>query len=125
MSYQGKRRAKLAKHKAPIGEKALRSVLLLFILPLKQNTRCVGNGSVAVVIGDTGIPTDLGHKQAIAFHTGNCLVRKTAGFWIGALLTDSAAACTQTQRIRMHFPDCFCESIKVFYVPLLCLAVTP
>ena len=125
MSYQGKRGAKLAKHKAPIGEKALRSVLLLFILPLKQNTRCVGNSPVAVVIGDTGIPTDLGHKKAIAFHTGNCLVRKTAWFRVIALPAHPAAACAQTQRIRMHFPDCFCESIKVFSVPLLCLAVTP
>ena len=80
-----------------------RSILLTVLS--NQDTRHIANSSVTVVIRYTSIPADLGHKKAITFHTGNCLVRKTAGFWIGALLTDSAATCTQTKRIRIECTD--------------------
>ena len=88
--------AKLAKIKTPIGRRHFPIGVFVFYITSKQNTPCVCNCSVAVVIGDASAPADLGHKKAITFHAGNCLVRKTAGIRIGALLTDPAATRAQT-----------------------------
>ena len=53
---------------------------VFYAIMLIQYAGSIGNGFLSVMIGHTGIPADLVHEQAVAFHTGNRLIRKTAGF---------------------------------------------